>query len=159
MDACVYGCGRLTKFGGVIGWESSLGGLGLTVGTPSWKIVDFKHQFGFSRICFSLMCFPQQNTCKSNDEPMKTRFVPKIHKNRSTAGNRNYKDWGGPPNQFSHRRARNLLLSIIACPCAKYTNPTPPGWGRGISGGRAAGFQLVELGGALAGVLDHSAGK
>ena len=112
--------------------------------------MDFKHHFGFSRICFSLICFPQQNTCKSNDEPMKTRFVPKIHKNRSTAGNRNYKDWGGPPNQFSHRRARNLLLSIIACPCAKYTNPTPPGWGRGISGGRAVGFQLVELDRALA---------
>ena len=102
---------------------------------------------------------PSTEHMQPNDEPMKTRFVPKIHKNRSTAGNRNYKDWGGPPNQFSHRRARNLLLSIIACLCARDTNPTAPGWGRGISGGRAAGFQLVELGGALAGVLDHSAGK
>ena len=77
---------------------------------------------------------------------------------RSTAGNENYKDRDGPPNELSHRRTQNLLLSIIARLCAKNADLWPLGWAVGIPGG-AVGLQLVELGGALGGVVHHSARK
>ena len=62
---------------------------------------------------------------------------------RSTAENENYKDRDGPPNAFSHRRAQNLLLSIIARLCATKPDLWPlrgafefPGGGCGIPTGR-----------------------
>ena len=35
-----YGCGRLAKFGGVIGWENSPGGSAPTVGLPRCGLQD-----------------------------------------------------------------------------------------------------------------------
>ena len=54
---------------------------------------------------------------------------------RSTAENENYKDRDGPPNEFSHRRARNLLLSTIARLCAKNVDLWPLGGAVGFPGG------------------------
>ena len=90
------------------------------------------------------MCFPQQNEFKSKHEPMKTTFVPKRLEMRSTAENENYTDWDGPPNKFSHRRARSLLLTIIARLCATNADLWPlgggavgfPGGGRGTPTGQ-----------------------
>ena len=155
----IYGCGRLTKFGAVIRWENSLGGSGLAVGIPSWKIAYFKHPFGFQWICFSLMCLTQQSKCKSNHEPAKTRFVPKTFENRSTAEIQNEFSHRRAPNEFSHRRNQTFSGPFIACLCAKNANPTAPGWGRGISRWGAVGFPLVELGRALGGAVDHSTRK
>ena len=58
--SALYGCGQLTEFCDVIGWENSLGGSGLTMGNPSWTTLDFNHCFGLRRIWFLLNCFPQK---------------------------------------------------------------------------------------------------